>query len=72
VKFPNVEAGIPEGYESIETLPSMCLLDNFFIAIDLLQKPIKEFLEKMEPFPTCIICDKNIITLKTPYRVLFL
>jgi UDP-glucosyl transferase 73C len=28
-----------------------------------LQKPIKEILEKMEPFPTCIICDKNIISL---------
>ncbi|KEH42125.1 putative flavonol 7-O-beta-glucosyltransferase [Medicago truncatula] len=60
VKFPNVEAGIPQGCESIETLPSMDLRENFLIALDLLQQPIEEIIEKMEPFPTCMICDKHI------------
>ncbi|XP_004497589.1 UDP-glycosyltransferase 73C4 [Cicer arietinum] len=77
VKFPNVEAGIPEGCESLETLPSMDLKENFMIGINLLQKPIEDLFEKLDPFPTCIICDKNIpcladtsIKLKIP-RIIF-
>ncbi|KAK7267812.1 hypothetical protein RIF29_20491 [Crotalaria pallida] len=60
VKFPNVEAGLPEGCESVETIPSMDLKLNFFHALDLMQKPIEELLEKLNPSPSCIISDKNI------------
>ncbi|WJX62839.1 hypothetical protein P8452_47793 [Trifolium repens] len=63
VKFPNVEAGIPEGCESLETLPSMDLKENFLIAVNLLQHPIEELFEKLEPFPSCIISDKHIPSL---------
>jgi UDP-glucosyl transferase 73C len=63
VKFPNVEAGIPEGCESLETLPSMDLRENFLIAVNLLQHPIEELFEKLEPFPSCIISDKHIPSL---------
>ncbi|KAE9619656.1 hypothetical protein Lal_00038157 [Lupinus albus] len=60
VKFPNAESGIPEGSENLETLPSMDLKINFFRALDILQKPIEEVLEKLSPSPSCIVCDKNI------------
>lgn len=60
VRFPNTEAGIPEGCESIDTLPSMDLKENFFIALSLWQQPLEELIQKLEPFPTCIVSDKNI------------
>ncbi|KAK7293502.1 hypothetical protein RJT34_16369 [Clitoria ternatea] len=60
VKFPNVEAGIPLGCENLETLPSMDLRENFLTALGMLQQPIEELLEKLEPFPSCIVHDKNI------------
>ncbi|GAU50697.1 hypothetical protein TSUD_243900 [Trifolium subterraneum] len=63
VKFPNVEAGIPEGCESLETLPSMDLKGNFLIAVNLWKHPIEELFEKLEPFPSCIIADKHIPSL---------
>ncbi|CAJ1835342.1 unnamed protein product [Sphenostylis stenocarpa] len=61
VKFPCAEAGLPEGCESIDTLPSMDLLINFNTALDLLQQPLEELLEKQRPVPSCIIADKYII-----------
>ncbi|CAL0299334.1 unnamed protein product [Lupinus luteus] len=77
VEFPNAEAGIPEGSESLETMPSMDLKTNFFKALDILQKPIEELLEKLSPSPCCIVSDKNIpcvadisIKFKLP-RILF-
>ncbi|XP_061337711.1 UDP-glycosyltransferase 73C4-like [Gastrolobium bilobum] len=60
VRFPNVEAGIPDGCESLETLPSMDLKENFFIALAMLEQPLEELLEKLKPFPSCIIYDKHI------------
>lgn len=61
VQFPCAEAGLPEGCESIETLPSMDLLSNFTKALELLEKPLQELLEKQRPFPSCIIADKHFI-----------
>ncbi|TKY62082.1 UDP-glycosyltransferase 73D1 [Spatholobus suberectus] len=61
VQFPCAEAGLPEGCESVDTLPSMDLLNNFNIAMELLQRPLEELLEKQRPFPSCIIADKHII-----------
>ncbi|KAK7394361.1 hypothetical protein VNO78_14886 [Psophocarpus tetragonolobus] len=58
VQFPCVEAGLPEGCESLDTLPSMDLINNFNMALDLLQRPLEELLEKQRPFPSCIIADK--------------
>ncbi|CAL0310487.1 unnamed protein product [Lupinus luteus] len=59
-QFPNDEAGIPKGCESVDTLPSRDLMPNFPIALDMLHKPLEELCEKLEPFPSCIICDKHI------------
>jgi len=61
VQFPCAEAGIPEGCESVDTLPSMDLLNNFNTALDLLQQPLQELLEQQSPFPSCIIADKYIM-----------
>ncbi|XP_027352544.1 UDP-glycosyltransferase 73C3-like [Abrus precatorius] len=61
VQFPSSEAGIPEGYESIDTLPSMDLLSNFNIALLMLQQPLEELFQKLSPFPSCIIADKHFI-----------
>ncbi|KAL5167474.1 UDP-glycosyltransferase 73C3 [Glycine soja] len=61
VQFPCAEAGLPEGCESLDTLPSMDLLNNFNMALDLLQQPLEELLEKQRPYPSCIIADKYIM-----------
>ncbi|XP_028782160.1 UDP-glycosyltransferase 73C3-like [Neltuma alba] len=60
-RFPNAEAGLPEGCESIDTLPSMDLLLNFAKAMCLLQEPVEEVFEKLiSPSPTCVIHDKYL------------
>ncbi|BAT83205.1 hypothetical protein LR48_Vigan03g001900 [Vigna angularis] len=61
VQFPCAEAGLPEGCESVDALPSMDLLNNFNTALDLLQQPLQELLEKQKPLPSCIIADQHII-----------
>ncbi|MED6155757.1 hypothetical protein PIB30_007993 [Stylosanthes scabra] len=60
VPFPHAESGIPEGCESVDTLPSMDLAVNFYRALILLKKPLQEVLEKLTPTPSCIISDKII------------
>ncbi|KAK7378703.1 hypothetical protein VNO80_04149 [Phaseolus coccineus] len=61
VQFPWAEAGIPKGCESQDTLPSMNLLYNFNVALNLLQHPIEELLQNQSPFPSCIVADKNFL-----------
>ncbi|TKY45381.1 UDP-glycosyltransferase 73C3 [Spatholobus suberectus] len=62
VRFPNAEAGIPEGCESLESLPSMdrMAMENFVMGLSMLQKQLEELIGKLEPFPCCIISDKHI------------
>ncbi|MED6156358.1 hypothetical protein PIB30_013632 [Stylosanthes scabra] len=62
IKFPNSESRIPQGCESLDTLPSMDLKVNFFLALSLLRKPIEDLIEQniLDPFPSCLIYDKNI------------
>ena len=38
----------------------MDLKENFFLALSLMQHPLEELIEDLKPFPSCIICDKNI------------
>ncbi|KAF5468258.1 hypothetical protein F2P56_012424 [Juglans regia] len=54
------EVGLPEGCESIDTIPSRGLFGNFFAAVNKLQQPLEELLEDMEPTPSCILADKNL------------
>ncbi|XP_057498253.1 UDP-glycosyltransferase 73C4-like [Actinidia eriantha] len=58
--FPSLVAGLPEGCESFETIPSPNLMVNFFIAIDMLQQPFEQLFQLIEPKPSCMIADKHI------------
>ncbi|KAF8395299.1 hypothetical protein HHK36_019242 [Tetracentron sinense] len=59
LRFPCVEAGLPEGCENVDTLPSRESGKNFFIAISMLQQPLEQLLGELQPHPSCIISDKN-------------
>ncbi|KAK4271308.1 hypothetical protein QN277_020019 [Acacia crassicarpa] len=61
-RFPGVEAGLPEGCESSEAVPSPELMYNFAKATTMLQKPVEEVLEKIftPTIPTGFIVDKNL------------
>ncbi|XP_054802120.1 UDP-glycosyltransferase 73C12-like isoform X2 [Prosopis cineraria] len=59
-RFPNAEAGLPEGCESLDTLPSTDLLVNFTKALCMLQDPVEQLFEELSPTPTCIIFDKHL------------
>ena len=58
--FPSVTAGLPEGCESFETIPTPNLMVNFFVAIDMLQQPFEQLFQLIEPKPSCMIADKHI------------
>ncbi|KAI3447535.1 hypothetical protein Pfo_004200 [Paulownia fortunei] len=60
IRFPCEEAGLPPGCESADSLPSYDLMRNFFIAINLLQKPMEDMLKELKPSPSCIISDKHL------------
>ncbi|XP_059646799.1 UDP-glycosyltransferase 73C6-like [Cornus florida] len=57
IRFPCVEAGLPEGCENMDTLPSLGMIENFFVAISMLQQPVEQLLEELKPQPTCIVSD---------------
>ncbi|XP_073156007.1 UDP-glycosyltransferase 73C3-like [Henckelia pumila] len=60
IRFPSQEAGLPAGCESADTLPSYQLIQNFFVAIKLLQAIVEEKMEEMNPIPSCVIFDKHL------------
>ncbi|CAO2814832.1 unnamed protein product [Amaranthus hypochondriacus] len=53
--FPSKEAGLPEGSEKFETLTSLEMMIKFFKAIDLLEHPVTEIMDKIKP--NCLIAD---------------
>ncbi|MED6116265.1 hypothetical protein PIB30_098489 [Stylosanthes scabra] len=61
VPFPNAESGIPDGCESLDSLPSVDLTKKFIVALGLMQRPLEDLYEKLTPTPCCIIYDKHII-----------
>ncbi|KAF7849299.1 hypothetical protein BT93_L1004 [Corymbia citriodora subsp. variegata] len=60
IRFPCAEAGLPEGCENLEVLPSRNLSRNFFDAVRMLQQPLEKILRDFQPPPTCIISDKHL------------
>lgn len=69
VQFPSVEAGLPEGCESVDELPSYGLRFNFFSATNMLQEPVEKLLGDLKPSPSCILSDKHVFwTAKTADR----
>ncbi|KAD4384427.1 hypothetical protein R6Q59_011452 [Mikania micrantha] len=51
------EAGLPEGCESFDQLPSFEYWKNLSAAIDLLEQPAEDLLRELSPPPDCIISD---------------
>lgn len=58
--FPSTEAGLPDGCENMDNLPSRTLIKNFFIASSMLQKPFEDLLLGLQPPPSCIVSGKNL------------
>ncbi|KAK9168545.1 hypothetical protein Syun_000685 [Stephania yunnanensis] len=56
LQFPCKEAGLPEGCENLDSLPAE-LMSNFFNATSMLQQPLEEALQELQPFLSCIISD---------------
>ncbi|XP_059661054.1 UDP-glycosyltransferase 73C11-like [Cornus florida] len=61
LRFPSAEAGLPEGCESMDTVPSQNLFKNFFEALEMLQQPLEQVFEELQPRPSCIIADKHLV-----------
>ncbi|KZV15225.1 UDP-glucosyltransferase [Dorcoceras hygrometricum] len=60
IRFPSSEAGLPEGCENLDSLPSLDLASNFFVALGLLQKQVGDLFEELEPRPNCLISDMGL------------
>ncbi|GKD53396.1 hypothetical protein Tco_1286783, partial [Tanacetum coccineum] len=58
--FPGTEVGLPEGCESLDTLPSPNLALKFGAAVDMLQGILEQSFDKLEPQPSCIVSDKYL------------
>lgn len=56
-RFPCQEAGLPEGCENMDNIPSPDLIPHFFEASNMLQKPLEKWLEKVASTPNCLISD---------------
>ncbi|KAJ4723643.1 Glycosyltransferase [Melia azedarach] len=61
LRFPCVEAGLPEGCENLDMLPSLELVSNYFAAIDMLQDQAEKLFGELKPQPNCIIADINML-----------
>lgn len=56
--FPAAEAGLPEGCETTDKIPSIDLIPNFLAAIGMLQQKLEDRFGMLHPRPNCIISDK--------------
>ncbi|GKV30444.1 hypothetical protein SLEP1_g39252 [Rubroshorea leprosula] len=59
VRFPSTEAGLPEGCEFADKIPSPTLVKNFYTAVAMMQKPVEKLFSELKPHPNCIIYDRN-------------
>ncbi|KAH7518010.1 hypothetical protein FEM48_Zijuj09G0125300 [Ziziphus jujuba var. spinosa] len=55
IKFPSKEVGLPEGYENINSLTTIEMMDNLFVATTMLEQPLEQLL--LEHRPTCLVAD---------------
>ncbi|KAL7247975.1 hypothetical protein ACSBR2_002805 [Camellia fascicularis] len=58
--IPSLEAGLPEGTETLDTVPSLHSFKNFFVAISMLQQPLVQLFEQFNPRPSSMISDKYL------------
>jgi len=57
VQFPCEEAGVPDGCENLDMLPSLGTARAFFEATNLLHQPVEKLFGELSPPPSCIISD---------------
>ncbi|XP_010914943.1 UDP-glycosyltransferase 73E1-like [Elaeis guineensis] len=57
LKFPCAEAGLPDGCENVDLLPSPDYYKTFFEATHHLREPLTRYLRAQRPRPTCMIAD---------------
>nr|UXY92014.1 UDP-glycosyltransferase UGT16 [Glycyrrhiza glabra] len=57
LQFPCKEAGVPDGCESVDMLPSLDMALNFFNATKFLREPVEKLFQELTPPPSCIISD---------------
>ncbi|GMI70242.1 hypothetical protein like AT2G36780 [Hibiscus trionum] len=72
LRFPAAEVGLPEGCETLDNIPSMELMSNFYAALRLMQQPVEKMFEGLKPRPSCIIYDRNftwIVETASKYRI---
>ncbi|KAK7847547.1 scopoletin glucosyltransferase [Quercus suber] len=55
IKFPAVEAGLPEGCENVDSVTSEDMSDKFIKATKMLQQPLEQLLEEYQP--SCLVAD---------------
>ncbi|TXG58409.1 hypothetical protein EZV62_016238 [Acer yangbiense] len=57
LQFPWEEAGLSEGCENFDLMPSLNLATNFLAAAGTLQEPVEKLFEELKPQPNCVISD---------------
>ncbi|PIN21479.1 trans-zeatin O-beta-D-glucosyltransferase [Handroanthus impetiginosus] len=57
IKFPSAEAGLPEGSENFDMVPTIDDALKFFKATSMLKVQVQELLQELKPFPSCLISD---------------
>ncbi|ESW34803.1 hypothetical protein PHAVU_001G182600 [Phaseolus vulgaris] len=57
LQFPCKEAGVPDGCENLDMIPSLGMAAGFFNATNLLRQPAEKLFEELTPAPSCIISD---------------
>nr|XP_023874125.1 scopoletin glucosyltransferase-like isoform X2 [Quercus suber] len=55
IKFPAVEAGLPEGCENIDSVTSLDMSHKFIKATKMLRQPLEQLLEEYQP--SCLVAD---------------
>ncbi|XVE49234.1 hypothetical protein DITRI_Ditri01bG0066300 [Diplodiscus trichospermus] len=55
IKFPSMEAGLPNGIENISSITSQEMGHKFIKAVSLLQQPLEQILEDYRP--DCLVAD---------------
>ncbi|KAJ8539242.1 hypothetical protein K7X08_013494 [Anisodus acutangulus] len=60
LNFPSLEAGLPEGCENCDIIPSIDMVKNFFIATQMLETQVEELLQDLKPSPpNCLVSDMH-------------
>ncbi|KAG2406110.1 hypothetical protein LR48_Vigan641s004700 [Vigna angularis] len=57
LQFPCKEAGVPDGCENLDTIPTLGMAADFFNATNFLRQPAEKLFEELTPAASCIISD---------------